>query len=54
MTKKEKRKKQLEQQLKITKDRGPTFVGIRPVVFGSRKYSIKEIRRANKKLCREY
>lgn len=49
-----KKEKKLEKQMNIQSSRQDTWVGIRPVVFGSKKYSTKEIRRENKRLCREY
>lgn len=33
--------------------RGETWVGIRPVVFGSKKYNKKQSRAEGKRLCRE-
>ena len=38
MKKKERRKRQLSQQLHIRKERGATFVGFRPITFASKKH----------------
>ena len=38
MNKKQRLEKQLEEQLHITADRGPTFVGYRPTEFQSKKH----------------
>ena len=43
----------IEAQLTIAR-RGETWVGIRPCVMESKKYSKKHMRREGKALCREY
>ena len=50
---KESEKKKMKQQLHISNDRGPTFVGIRGSVFDSKKKSKKQIRRNNRDICRK-
>ena len=52
LTKQEREK--LEKQMTTDPIRDNTWVGIRPVVFGSKKYDTKKQRVADKKLCREY
>ena len=47
-------REQIEHQMTPTPVRQDTWVGIRPVVFGSKKYSTKQQRQENKRVCREY
>lgn len=51
LTKKEKDK--LTMQM-TTVRRSDTWVGIRPAVFESKKYSSKRMRRESRQLCRNY
>lgn len=44
----------LEKKQPNQNNRGETFVGFRPVVFGSKKYNKKSTRREGKKLCANY
>lgn len=54
MTKKEKEKLRIRQELGITNDRGNTFVGFRPSIMKTKKGDKKITRRENKKLCKNY
>lgn len=52
LTKAEREK--IEHQMSPTPVRQDTWVGIRPTVFGSKKYDTKQQRQESKKICREY
>ena len=43
----------IQNQLK-TERRGDTWIGVRPAIFESKKYSKKATRAQSKKMCREY
>lgn len=54
MTKREKEKKRIRQELGITNERGATFVGFRPSIMRTKKGDKKITRREGKAMCRNY
>lgn len=53
MTKKERQKKKIRQELGIENERGNTWTGYRPAVFKDKTKDIKAERREQKRICRE-
>lgn len=51
---KTKQLEKLKRQMNLPVERGNTWVGIRPVVFGSKREDAKSIRKENKKIAREW
>ena len=43
----------IQQQMKVTPDRGPTWVGIRPTTMQDKSKYSKTSRQVNKQKCRE-